>query len=182
MVKSPFKNFTIAVTGDFGEQRGIEKMRQWIQFAGGIFVHEMSSKVTHLVCSKDNFKKRVNLGMSDQVSSIQCFIFAGCFSFVYIFTSSARENHPVAEDDCTSTNRHLFAVQQAQRLRTVKIVSFDWLEDSLMKRMPKNEREYLMGPRMQMEAEARAKKRYVRKKNIAKGRTSSYISRINDRG
>ena len=36
-------------------------------------------------------------------------------------------------------------VKAACQLKTVKIVSFDWLEDSLIKMYPRNEREYLMG-------------------------------------
>lgn len=60
-------------------------------------------------------------------------------------------------------------VQQARKLKTIKIVSFDWLEDSLMWMRPKNEREYLMAPRVKMAVETKAKKKAVRKDNIAKG-------------
>jgi len=60
-------------------------------------------------------------------------------------------------------------VQQARKFRTIRIVSFDWLEDSLLRMKPKNEREYLMEPRAQSAAETKAKKKVIRKKNIAKG-------------
>lgn len=60
-------------------------------------------------------------------------------------------------------------VHQARKLKTVKIVSFDWLEDSLMKGMAENEREYLMGPRTRLAVDNKAKKKATRRKNIAKG-------------
>ncbi|KAL6715479.1 hypothetical protein ACLMJK_006440 [Lecanora helva] len=121
MVKNPFKNLSIAITGDFGEKRGPEKMKEWIQVNGGKFAPEISSNVTHLICSKRHYKENVTM------------------------------------------------VQQARRLRSVKIVSFDWLEDSLMSRMRRNEREYLMGPHAKLAALAKAKKKKTRRKNIAKG-------------
>lgn len=60
-------------------------------------------------------------------------------------------------------------VKQAHFLKTVHIVSFDWLEDSLMRGRPRNERDYLMGPRVKAEAATKAKKKRVRKENIKKG-------------
>ena len=63
MVKDPLRNLIIAITGDFGERRGIDKMKQWIHFNDGRFATEISSQVTHLVCSKDHFKKRTMMGM-----------------------------------------------------------------------------------------------------------------------
>lgn len=55
---------------------------------------------------------------------------------------------------------------------TIKIVSFDWFEDSLMlgKRIPEDL--YLMGPRARYEAQARTSKRKTRKQNIKKGSRS----------
>jgi len=66
----PLNNLTIAVTGDFGERRDIHKMKTWIQVNGGIFASEMSSKVTHLVCSKEHFKQNVSIGMSNEYCSV----------------------------------------------------------------------------------------------------------------
>lgn len=62
MGKQPLKRFTIAVTGYFGEQRSLEQARKWIQVNGGTFASEVSSEVTHLVCSKEHFKKNVAMG------------------------------------------------------------------------------------------------------------------------
>ena len=62
MGKQPLKRLTIAVTGDFGEQRSVEQMRKWIHVNGGKFAYDVSAEVTHLVCSKEHFKKSVTMG------------------------------------------------------------------------------------------------------------------------
>lgn len=63
-------------------------------------------------------------------------------------------------------------VRQARKLG-VMIVSFDWLEDSLMKMVPQKIAQYLMVPRVKAAAETKAKKKTIRKKNIAKGSKTS---------
>ena len=60
-------------------------------------------------------------------------------------------------------------VKQAFFLKTVHIVSFDWLEDSLMKGRPRDERDYLIAPRVKVEAATKAKKKKARRENIKKG-------------
>ena len=60
-------------------------------------------------------------------------------------------------------------VKQAYFLKTIHIVSFDWLEDSLMKGRPRDERDYLMAPRVKVEATTKAKKKKARRENIKKG-------------
>ena len=62
MGKQPLKGFTIAITGYFGEQRSMEQIRKWINVNGGTVCHDVSSEVTHLVCSKKDFKKDVAMG------------------------------------------------------------------------------------------------------------------------
>lgn len=62
MVSPPLQEFTIAVTGNFGEARTTSKMKQWIKVNGGKYAWEMSSKVMYLICSKEHFKKNVNMG------------------------------------------------------------------------------------------------------------------------
>ena len=69
-MKYPLKKFTIAVSGDFGESRGHDKMKQWITRNGGKFTVDISPKVTHLICSKEHYKKAVTMGM------IRCFVVA----------------------------------------------------------------------------------------------------------
>ena len=62
MGKQPLKRFTIAITGYFGEQRSMEQIRKWINVNGGTVAHDVSLEVTHLVCSKKDFKKDVAMG------------------------------------------------------------------------------------------------------------------------
>ena len=65
------QGLTIAVTGDFGESRGHDKMKQWILHNGGRFASEISPRVTHLICSKEHYKKSVSMGMVEMaVSSV----------------------------------------------------------------------------------------------------------------
>ena len=58
------QRFTIAVTGDFGPKRTHEKMRQWVEKNGGTFAKDVSKNVTHLVCSKDHYKRNTPMGIS----------------------------------------------------------------------------------------------------------------------
>lgn len=60
--KQPLKRFTIAISGYFGEQRSFEQMRRWIHANGGTVASDISSDVTHLVCSKEHFKNNVAMG------------------------------------------------------------------------------------------------------------------------
>ena len=60
-------------------------------------------------------------------------------------------------------------VKRAILIKTIYIVSFDWLEDSLMKGRPRNERDYLISPRVKTEAATKARRKLVRKQNIKKG-------------
>ena len=62
----------------------------------------------------------------------------------------------------------VYAVQQARKLKSVKIVSFDWLEDSLLKKSAKREGEYLMNNRTKSTAQKKEKKKMVRKANVKK--------------
>lgn len=62
MGKQPLKRFTIAITGNFGEQRSLEKMRKWIHVNGGTVAQEVNREVTHLICSKKHFKQNVAMG------------------------------------------------------------------------------------------------------------------------
>ena len=78
-------------------------------------------------------------------------------------------------------NTHIIhTVQKAQRIKTVKIVSWDWLEDSLLStsKKAKPEGEYLMSGRTKAKAANKFKRRVVRKTNVAKGSTSCLISSV----
>ena len=61
---------TVAVTGDFGSARSHEKMKQWVEKNGGTFSKEITKSVTHLVCSKEEWKRKGPMGIS--VHALSC--------------------------------------------------------------------------------------------------------------
>ena len=66
----------------------------------------------------------------------------------------------------------LLLVQQARKVKDLKIISFDWLEDSLMKSTHKPTGPYLMSRQVKVAAKAKAvkkEKKTVRKENVQKG-------------
>ncbi|KAL2038152.1 hypothetical protein N7G274_009100 [Stereocaulon virgatum] len=144
-MKQRFKKFTIAITGDFSASRGHDKMKQRITRHGGRFASEISSRVTHLVCSKEHYEKGVRMGMEA--------------------LAQLRSSRQVYTGDMRTL---MIPVEQARALKTIKIVSFEWLEDSLMPKTAtsRNEDEYLMGSRIEKESAIKTKKNLVRKANI----------------
>ncbi|MCJ1472638.1 hypothetical protein MMC13_001287 [Lambiella insularis] len=116
-----FKDCVIAVTGDFGSNKSHDKIKKWIETQSGRFVTKISADVTHLVPSKEHFKRQVAM------------------------------------------------VQEARKLKKCHIVSFDWLEDSLMIKRPKRVGEYLMKAQVKAKAKAKAKKKVIRDATIMKG-------------
>ncbi|MCJ1272321.1 hypothetical protein MMC21_000107 [Puttea exsequens] len=120
-MKGPLRGFTIAVTGDFGEQRGHDKIRQWIHVNGGSFAHGIRNEVTHLVCSTKHFKTNIKM------------------------------------------------VRQARAFRSINIVSFDWLEDSLMKHTPLSARNYMLENIVKAKFLEKTRKRVKKKENIDQG-------------
>lgn len=74
-----------------------------------------------------------------------------------------------------------FKVKQARKIKKLKIVSFDWLEDSLMNQSPKREGKYLMKGRIKEAAKAKAKKSMTRKQNIKQGGKGLVTLELTDR-
>ena len=69
-------------------------------------------------------------------------------------------------------------VLQAKHIPSIKIVSYDWLEDSLMNHRPLREDPYyLMKRRVLRDSEKRAKKKGIRKQNIKRGSKFFYLYR-----
>lgn len=58
---------------------------------------------------------------------------------------------------------------QARKIKKLKIVSYDWLEDSLMRQSPRKEGEYLMRGKIKAIAKTKAKRKVTRKKNLQAG-------------
>ena len=52
----------IAATGDFGQARTHEKLKQWTEHDGGKFVREISKQTTHLICSKEYYRGMAPFG------------------------------------------------------------------------------------------------------------------------
>ncbi|KAM5437298.1 hypothetical protein McanMca71_001091 [Microsporum canis] len=90
-----FKNVTLSVIGEFGPKA--DKFKQWVEANGGKFSKEVNDQVTHLLSTKEAFKRANTV------------------------------------------------VRAAKRIKGLKIVSSDWLEDSLLSksRRPKREGPYL---------------------------------------
>ena len=61
-MKFPLRRCIIAATGDFGQARTHDKLKQWTEHNGGKFVREISGLTTHLICSKEHYKGRAPLG------------------------------------------------------------------------------------------------------------------------
>ncbi|KAJ6167553.1 hypothetical protein N7497_000396 [Penicillium chrysogenum] len=93
----PFQRIHASIVGKFQDGIG-DKIPQWIRANGGQFSREVSSRVTHLIATKEAFKT------------------------------------------------HAAPVESAKKISTIKIVSYDWLEDSLLSntRKPKPEGPYLL--------------------------------------
>ncbi|MCJ1462632.1 hypothetical protein MMC07_001234 [Pseudocyphellaria aurata] len=139
-MKDPLKSFTIAATGTFGPQRSYEKIRQWVEANGGTFTMTISPKVTHLICSREHFKKGVAMGMI-----------------------SSTPSDP--DSDILTTE----LVQEARKIDGLYIVNFDWLEDTLMKKYRRKETKYLLQQQVRAAAKAKRVKKAVRKDRIQKG-------------
>ncbi|KAF2238042.1 hypothetical protein EV356DRAFT_529536 [Viridothelium virens] len=57
--RGPLKNLTIAATGDFGSDKPHDKIKQWVEYNGGTFSSTVDTHTTHLIASKDHWKKRL---------------------------------------------------------------------------------------------------------------------------
>ena len=56
------KKCVIAATGDFGTDKSDRNIRSWVEYHGGTFTSNITSEVTHLVCSHDHYKRNVQMG------------------------------------------------------------------------------------------------------------------------
>lgn len=117
MVKDPLKDLVIAISGDFGDGKSVENFKRWIASGGGKFTSTPTEETTHLICTESDWKKKKPYGN---------------------VTLSVVENHS------PPMLTQFFPVKEAIKMDTIKIVSFDWLEDSLRLRKCLKEKKYLM--------------------------------------
>lgn len=61
-------------------------------------------------------------------------------------------------------------MKQAKKIKTCKVVSYDWLEDSLMNFTSKRTGPYLLKSAIKERAKAKAKRKQIRVEDIQKGR------------
>lgn len=57
-----FGKITLASTGDFPRDKD-NKIKGWVEHAGGTFAKELSRNVTHLLCSDKAWKRYYPIGM-----------------------------------------------------------------------------------------------------------------------
>ncbi|KAM0110180.1 hypothetical protein ACP6JB_004282 [Aspergillus fumigatus] len=150
-----FKNIHACAIGRFPVNG--DKIPQWILAHGGTFSKDVTEDVTHLITTRETFAKNVEAGMAPII--------------------------PVCNRDYAVTKVAVGAVQKAKRLETVKIVTYDWLEDSLQSktRKPKPEGAYLLAkdPNNEKKKQRRAAK--VRRRQLkAKDKSSARMLQDGD--
>lgn len=61
MVSKKFRKVVLASTGDHAANKN-DKIKNWVEHAGGVFVKDLSKDVTHLVCSQKAWKRYYPIG------------------------------------------------------------------------------------------------------------------------
>lgn len=67
MPKPIFRNLVLCTAGPLEGQYTLEKLREWTKLRKGKFQESFDASVTHLLCTKDQFKARAGPGMSHSV-------------------------------------------------------------------------------------------------------------------
>ncbi|EEP78804.1 anthranilate synthase component II [Uncinocarpus reesii 1704] len=131
-----FARVNACIAGKFGAHA--DKIKQWVEGNGGTFSKDVTAGITHVICTETAFRKAVSTGNDYLPAPITPW--------------SPR------------TNKN--TVRAAKRIKGIKIVSVDWLEESLLSktRRPKREKPYLWVTKMKAE-----RKRELEKKLSLKG-------------
>ncbi|KAL8968940.1 MAG: hypothetical protein Q9197_004600 [Variospora fuerteventurae] len=103
MVRFPLAGLTIAVTGDFGPRRTHETLKRWVEKNGGHWATKISKDVTHLISTKEDYRNKAPMGNYQPPLAVAMFVLT------------------------------IHSVKMALKLKLFTIMTFDWLEDSLMK-------------------------------------------------
>ena len=90
-MKDSLKNVVLAATGDFGKDRSTQKIRQWVEHQGGTYTTKIGPEVTHLVASKDHYKRSAKMGM--------------CFVLVFICLSKNLVNWAITSSRASSEDQ-----------------------------------------------------------------------------
>lgn len=70
MVRQIFKGKVIAAAGPLPDQLTPQNLQQWTKVRKGTFTHEIDETVTHLLCTREQFNKKVGRGMSPLYSTL----------------------------------------------------------------------------------------------------------------
>ena len=60
-MKNPLSKYTIVATGDFGSH-SYRDIKRWVESNGGTWATSVTAHTTHLICSKEHWKKQAPLG------------------------------------------------------------------------------------------------------------------------
>ncbi|KAI4124023.1 MAG: hypothetical protein LQ338_005012 [Usnochroma carphineum] len=151
MVKFPLTGLTIAATGDFGPCRSHDTLKRWVERNGGQWVTKMSEQVTHLICTKEDYRSKAPMGDWNPPKRV--------LTVIYILTS--------------------LSVKQALRLKLFTIVTYDWLEDSLMRRFRLAPRgDYLVARAIKDAKKVKKAKKQTKKETIKKGGTDFHDPKL----
>ncbi|KAJ4305563.1 hypothetical protein N0V90_001094 [Kalmusia sp. IMI 367209] len=99
---APLKNLVISAAGDVGPRKGTDQLKKWVENNGGRWTPRVGEGVTHLICSKDTYKK--NSGPVQQAKKLGAFI----VSFDWLEDSLQRRRR-LAE------RKYTWEVQRTQR-------------------------------------------------------------------
>jgi hypothetical protein len=56
------KNLVITSVGDHGAGKGNEQLKRWVEANGGRWQPRVSKNITHVICSKEAWKKNAEAG------------------------------------------------------------------------------------------------------------------------
>lgn len=69
-------------------------------------------------------------------------------------------------------------MQAARKIKTLKIVTYDWLEDSLLARSPKGVANYLLKQHVKVEKKRKAKQKEKVKETVKAGSKQPYFNNL----
>lgn len=160
-MKDPLRKDFIAVSGDFGEERSHEKIKRWIEVNGGKYESSITDRTTHLICSKSHWKRRAKMGT--YVVHL----------FVLLITWLASPDRNGVRRVAVLT---VSTVKAARKSKHVKIVTFDWLEDSLQNQTHKREGAYLWKKIVERKEIKKARRRQRERKGERDDSKTSLLS------
>jgi hypothetical protein len=76
MVAQIFKGRIIAAAGPLPGQLTVENLRRWTSLRKGVFIEDFDETVTHLLCTKEQFDKKLPKGTNF------CFLFSFCGNYL----------------------------------------------------------------------------------------------------